>query len=62
MASLEQLPYDLPRSVEEQISVLAEIVELPALKGRIISKEDAIKALTGLIIVQTLGQAAGNSS
>lgn len=54
MSSADKLPYDLPDDTGEAIAILADIVDIPAIKFRRVSEEDAIQALAGLILYRHL--------
>lgn len=56
MANVEDIHYNLPENRKRKISVLAEIVEIPRTRFRDVSQEDAIRALTGLILYRHLGR------
>lgn len=56
MADQQNLPYTLPGTLRGKVNALAAIVEIPPAHIRAVSDQEALKALTGLILYRHLSR------
>lgn len=56
MSGSQALPYELPETTKGKISALSELVGIPRVRFKGVNEQDALKALSGLILYRHLSR------